>query len=137
ADDVRYFAFEVQPAWPVLLVAPSNVSTRYLSEALAPLELRESGRASFRCDTIEQGRLASQDLDNYRAIALVDPAPLTADVWKKLADYCEAGGGVHFSRQPRSADRVVSRSRRNESPRRQAHASSTDRWRYLSGPAHL
>src|SRR5439155_8694878 len=58
-DDVRYFAVEVQPAWPVLLVAPSGVLTRYLSEALAPLELRESGRASFRCDTIEQSRLGT------------------------------------------------------------------------------
>jgi hypothetical protein len=92
-DDIRYFAFEVQSAWPVLLVAPSGVSTRYLSEALAPLELRESGRASFRCDSIEQGRLATQELSEYRAIALLDPAPLTPDVWKKLADYCEAGGG--------------------------------------------
>ena len=93
-DDVRYFAFEVQPAWPVLLVAPQGVSTRYLSEALAPRELRESGRASFRCDTIEQSRLASHELGDYRAIALLDPEPLTADVWKKLADYCESGGGV-------------------------------------------
>jgi hypothetical protein len=93
-DDVRYFAFEVQPAWPVLLVAPEGVSPRYLSEALAPLELRESGRASFRCDAIDQSRLATQELNDYRAVALVDPAPLTADVWKKLADYCQAGGGV-------------------------------------------
>src|SRR5262245_10192887 len=93
-DDVRYFAFEVQPAWSVLLVAPEGVSTRYLSEALAPLELRESGRASFRCDTIDQGRLTAQELGDYRAVALIDPAPLTADVWKKLSDYCQAGGGV-------------------------------------------
>ncbi len=93
-DDVRYFAFEVQPAWPVLLVAPEGVSTRYLSEALAPLELRESGRASFHCDTIDQNHLATRELNDYRAVALIDPAPLTADVWKKLADYCQAGGGV-------------------------------------------
>jgi hypothetical protein len=93
-DDVRYFAFEVQPAWSVLLVAPQGVSTRYLSEALAPLELRESGRASFHCDTIDQSRLASQELGDYLAVALLDPEPLTADVWKKLADYCETGGGV-------------------------------------------
>ena len=57
-DDVRYFAVEVQPAWPVLVVAPPSVSTRYLIEALAPLELRESGRARFKCDAIEQSRLA-------------------------------------------------------------------------------
>src|SRR5207302_969240 len=75
-------------------VAPADVSSRYLSEALAPLELRESGRASFRCDSLNQDRLASQDLTDYRAIALIDPAPLTPDVWKKLADYCANGGGL-------------------------------------------
>jgi hypothetical protein len=93
-DDVRYFAVEVQPAWPVLLVAPSGVSTRYLAEALAPLELRESGRASFRCEAIEQSRLATQELADYRAVALLDPEPLTADAWTKLADYCDRGGGL-------------------------------------------
>lgn len=93
-DDIRYFAFEIQPAWPVLLVAPAGVSTRYLSEALAPRELRESGRASFRCDTIEQSRLATQELGDYAAIGLLDPQALTTDVWRKLADYCEAGGGL-------------------------------------------
>jgi aerotolerance regulator-like protein len=93
-DDVRYFAVEVQPAWSVLLVAPAGVSTRYLSEALAPLELRESGRASFRCDSIEQSRLATQDLADYRAVALLDPQALTADVWNKLAEFCDRGGGL-------------------------------------------
>jgi hypothetical protein len=101
-DDVRYFAVEVQPAWPVLLVAPEGVSTRYLSEALAPRELRESGRASFRCDSIEQSRLASQELADYRAVALIDPAPLTADIWQKLRDYCESGGGVAVFLGPRA-----------------------------------
>ena len=93
-DDVRYFAAEVQPAWSVLLVAPATSSTRYLSEALAPRELRESGRASFRCETIDQSRLASHELADYRAIALLDPEPLPADAWNKLADYCERGGGL-------------------------------------------
>jgi hypothetical protein len=93
-DDVRYFAAEVQPAWAVLLVTPQGVSPRYLAEALAPRELRESGRASFRCDAIEQSRLASQDLAEYRAIALLDPEPLTADVWNKMAEFCDRGGGL-------------------------------------------
>jgi hypothetical protein len=93
-DDVRYFAVEVQPAWPVLIVAPADVSARYLAEALAPRELRESGQASFQCETIEQSKLATQELTGYRALALVDPAPLTAEVWNRLAQYCEQGGGL-------------------------------------------
>ncbi|MEX2173240.1 MAG: BatA domain-containing protein [Pirellulaceae bacterium] len=93
-DDVRYFAVEVQAAWPVLIVAPAGVSSTYLSEALAPRSLRETGQARFHCDTIDQSRLASQELADYRAVALVDPQPLTPDLWTKLTDYANRGGGV-------------------------------------------
>ena len=93
-DDVRYFTAEVQPAWPVLIVAPAGVSPNYLAEALAPRELRETGQARFRCDTLDQARLAGHELSDYRAVALVDPAPLTPDVWTKLAEYADRGGGV-------------------------------------------
>ena len=50
-DDVRYFAVEVQPAWPVLVVSPPGVSPKYLAEALAPRELRETGQARFTVET--------------------------------------------------------------------------------------
>lgn len=93
-DDVRFFAVEVQPAWPVLVVSPQGVSPKYLVEALAPRELRETGQARFRCDTIDQSRLSSHELGDYRAIALLDPKPLTPDAWNKLAEFAAKGGGV-------------------------------------------
>jgi hypothetical protein len=95
-DDVRHFAVEVQEAWPVLVVAPQGVSTTYLTEALAPRELRETGRATFDCTVIDQARLASEELADYRAVALLDPQPLVPDAWKKLAEFAERGGGVAF-----------------------------------------
>ncbi|HZN33209.1 MAG TPA: BatA and WFA domain-containing protein [Pirellulaceae bacterium] len=93
-DDVRYFAVEVQPAWPVLVVAPADVSPRLFIEMLAPLEQRESGRARFKCDAIDQARLADAELADYRAVVLLDPKPLTPDLWKKLAEFCQTGGGL-------------------------------------------
>ena len=93
-DDVRFFTVEVQEAWPVLVVAPAGVSTTYLTEALAPRELRETGQARFECTVIDQSRLASQELGDYRAVALLDPTPLTPDEWTKLAEFAERGGGV-------------------------------------------
>jgi hypothetical protein len=93
-DDVRYFTVEVQPAWPVLIVAPQGVSTTYLADALAPRELRETGQARFRCDRVDQARLASQELADYRAVALLDPQPLTPELWMKLAEFATRGGGV-------------------------------------------
>jgi hypothetical protein len=95
-DDVRYFAVQVQEAWPILIVAPQGASTTYLAQALAPLELRESGRAQFKCDVIDQSRLAAHELADYRAVAVLDPQPLTPDVWSKLTEYANRGGGVAF-----------------------------------------
>lgn len=93
-DDVRFFAVEVQPAWPVLVVSPPGVSPKYLVEALAPRELRETGQARFAVETLDQSRLASHELADYRAIALLDPTPLTPTEWAKLAEFAERGGGV-------------------------------------------
>jgi hypothetical protein len=93
-DDVRYFSVEVQPAWPVLVVTPQGVSPKLFVEMLSPFEQRESGRARFACETIDQSRLAEQELADYRAVALLDPQPLTPDLWKKLGEYCQAGGGL-------------------------------------------
>jgi hypothetical protein len=95
-DDQRFFAVQVQEAWPVLVVAPAEVATTYFVEAIAPREFRETGRARFKCDVIDQTRLAAQELGDYRAVALLDPQPLTPDVWTKLADYATRGGGVGF-----------------------------------------
>jgi hypothetical protein len=93
-DDVRFFAVQVQEAWPVLVVAPPDVATTYFVEAIAPREFRETGRARFKCDVIDQSRLAAQELGDYRAVALLDPLPLTPDLWTKLSDYASQGGGV-------------------------------------------
>lgn len=94
ADDVRYFTVEVQQAWPVLVAAPQNVKTSYLTEALAPYQDKQTGTARFACDVIVQGDLPNRNLADYAAICLVDPAPLTAADWEKLAAYVKAGGGL-------------------------------------------
>ena len=93
-DDVRYFCVQVQEAWPVLVVAPPGAATTYFVEAIAPREFRETGRARFACDLVEQSRLAAQELSDYRAVVLLDPLPLPPDVWTKLTEYATRGGGV-------------------------------------------
>jgi hypothetical protein len=93
-DDVRYFVVDVQPPWPVLIVSPSDVSPSYLAEALAPRELREAGSAPFHCQTLDASALEAHPLDEYRAVALLDPRPLAPEVWAKLAAYVAEGGGL-------------------------------------------
>jgi aerotolerance regulator-like protein len=88
-DDVRYFAVEVQPDWPIAVFAPPGVQTDEQVRAL-----RNNPKARFRCDVLPQEELANKALDDYRAVCLLDPQPLASEIWDKLAAYVQSGGGV-------------------------------------------
>jgi hypothetical protein len=88
-DDVRYFAVEVQPDWPIAVFAPPGVQTDDQVRAL-----RNNPKARFQCDVLPEEELANKALDDYRAVCLLDPKPLPAEVWDKLAAYVEGGGGL-------------------------------------------
>lgn len=94
ADDVRYFTISVQPAWRVLVVAPSGVSTTAWTEAIAPYEYRQTGQARYEPVMISQADLANQNLDEFSAVFLLDPGPLTPPQWEQLASYATRGGGL-------------------------------------------
>lgn len=93
-DNTRFFAVETQPAVDVLVLAPPGVQTKYFVEALAPDEFRRTGRARFACRIEDQSRLASLSLDDYSAVCLLDPTPLTPATWDALARYVRDGGGL-------------------------------------------
>ena len=59
ADDVRYFSVEVRPPWPVLVVAqqPTAETAIYLTEAIAPAEMRKRHDARFDCKVIDYSEL--------------------------------------------------------------------------------
>ncbi|QDU26815.1 hypothetical protein ETAA8_18980 [Anatilimnocola aggregata] len=88
-DDVRYFALEVQPSLPVLVVAGPNVVSDLFVQVL-----KNNPQVRFDCRVIAQAELTSLDLSEYRAICLLDPQPATPEVWEKLVSYVERGGGV-------------------------------------------
>jgi len=96
ADDVRYFSVDVQPPWKLLVVDPksAHANVGFLTEMLAPAEMRKTGLARFECETIDQNELAKTELDGYAAVCLVDPKPLAPTEWDKLARYVSAGGGL-------------------------------------------
>ena len=105
-DNTRWFTVEVREAWPVLVVAGPGANPRFLAEALAPLEFRETGQARFNCDVISAGELSGRQLDDYASICLLDPPPLTTNLWQALADYTDAGGSlaVFLGRNARPID---------------------------------
>ena len=95
-DNRRFFTVEVKPSWRVLMVAPGPPERHaiYLTDAVAPAEFRRSGRARFDCEAIAFGDLPQAVLEDYAAVCLLDPTPLGADTWDKLANYASAGHGV-------------------------------------------
>ena len=95
-DDTRWFTVDVQPARKVLLAAPEPAAdyALFLSEAIAPHALRLKGTAAFQCETIPLPSLLKKPLAEYAAVCLLDPGPLAEDVWRQLAEYASAGGGV-------------------------------------------
>lgn len=96
ADDVRYFSVAVRPPWPVLVVAqqPTAETAIYLTEAIAPAEMRKRNDARFDCRVIGYGELASQTLDKFAAVCLLDPPGLEPVAWQRLTDYAATGHGV-------------------------------------------
>ena len=95
-DDERYFTVEVKPVWSVLVAAPEPAEAKafYLTEALAPEAFRRNGQARFRCDVVALERLEETALEGYAAVCVLDPRPMSALAWQRLATYANAGGGV-------------------------------------------
>lgn len=93
-DNRRYFTIHVRPPWPVLVAAPPGAVAEFLTERLAPYEFRQTGRARFECSTCDLRQINDQPLNDYAAVALLDPTPLTDDVWQKLLRYVQSGKGL-------------------------------------------
>lgn len=93
-DDVRYFTVEIEEPRPVLIAAGPNSGAREFAEAIAPQALRDRGETRFSGDVIAQADLATVELDKYEAVCILDPEPLSPDVWNRLNNYVRSGKGL-------------------------------------------
>lgn len=95
-DDLRFFTVDVRSAWKVLVVAPSPAEEQayFFTKALAPPAFRTSGQARFDCTVVRYEDLPADELDQYRAVFLLDPPPLTDGAWVALHAYATDGGSV-------------------------------------------
>lgn len=105
-DNRRYFTVHVRPPERVLLVAPKQALDRtvYLRLMLEPEELTKFGQGRFRCEVLDQARLAEGDLSAYAVIALVDPQPLGTTQAQRLYQYVSQGGGLAIFLGAEAAD---------------------------------
>jgi hypothetical protein len=93
-DNVRHFTIEVRNAWPILIVAPDGVATRFLTQAISPLKQLEAGTSQFQPDVVRQSEFVTQQLTQYSSVYFIDPAPLTDDQWAALNQFANLGGGI-------------------------------------------
>ena len=100
-DNTRFFACEVPPAFPVLLVdgSPSGDDGFYLGTALQPGGKTTSGW-SLRVEPPSYLR-KHEELDQYAAICLLDVARLDEPEVVALEEYVNAGGGLAVFLGPR------------------------------------
>ncbi len=96
ADDARYFTVDVRPPWKVLVAAhkPAQRRAIFLTEALAPAAFRRTSQARFECDVVPLDDLTTKPLDDYAAVCLLDPPPMSDPVWLTLTNYVDHGGGL-------------------------------------------
>lgn len=95
-DDRRWFTIDARPPWKVLIAAapPARSRAFYLTAALAPPGLLQTGQARFDYEVVPLAELAQQQLETYSAVCLLDPGPLPAEDWDQLYRYASSGGGV-------------------------------------------
>ncbi|MBR4834520.1 MAG: BatA domain-containing protein [Thermoguttaceae bacterium] len=117
ADDVRWFAVDVETDWRLLVVAPNPIAEKslFLTQALAPEEFKKTGRAPFELDVVPfAGKNAAPTADaetqtptslaaatpetlaRYRAVLLLDPPASAFDeaTVRRLTAFVEKGGGL-------------------------------------------
>ena len=93
-DNRRYFTVEVRPPAEVLLLGKESNDTLFLREALSPSSAADQTTVRFKCATDQFANGTKQTLVDYAAVCLLDPPPLSEELWQALVDYANEGGGV-------------------------------------------
>ncbi|MDR2762851.1 MAG: BatA domain-containing protein [Planctomycetaceae bacterium] len=90
-DDKMYFTIQVLPPSRIMIASetPVRETSLFLRQALMTIP--------FDVETIsfsELARKTSSELNQFKSLMLLDPPPLDAVIWKKLADFVSEGGGA-------------------------------------------
>jgi hypothetical protein len=90
-DNTRYFTVEVRPPAKVLLLGTKPGDAVFVEKALGA-SLGDESRFDVTVKTFAE--LEQTPLQNFQAVVLLDPGPLTAEAWSQLWDFASDGGGV-------------------------------------------
>ena len=106
ADNLRSFTVSVGSPARVLVAAPAPASRTglFLSQAIAPMALKKTGRARFDATLIDIAKLDTTSWDGVQGIVLVDPPPLEPRVWELLGQWLAQGRGLVIWLGPQAGD---------------------------------
>lgn len=90
-DNTRYFTVEVRPPAKVLLLVTKSADAMFVEYALGA-SLGDESRFDVTVKTFAE--LEKTSLEDFNAVALLDPGPLTTEAWSQLWDFTSGGGGV-------------------------------------------
>jgi len=93
-DNTRYFTVEVRPPAEILLLGKEPGDTLFLREALSPSSVTDQAPVRFQCATDRFANGTKRAFSDYAAVCLLDPPPLSVELWQALTDYASDGGGV-------------------------------------------
>lgn len=93
-DNKRYFTVEVKEGANVLLLGETDADTLFLREALSPSLLGADAPKRFNTTVERFSNAARINFDDFNAVCLLDPPPLSDEVLNNLVDYTRKGGGV-------------------------------------------
>jgi len=105
-DNTRFFTVEVRSAGQVLLLSEHKNDSLFLREALSPTLIADQGSNQFECLTERYAKAAKVDFEEFDVICLLDPPPLSDQLWQKIVNYAEQGGsvGIFLGHLARSAE---------------------------------
>lgn len=90
-DDGQFFSISVHPPTKILLFSqiPVRETSLYLREALelVPFDVHAESFTELFGKT-------QKELQEFRAVVLLDPPPQPPAIWKKLSDFAVSGAGV-------------------------------------------
>jgi hypothetical protein len=90
-DNTRFFTVEVRPPAKVLLLATRPADALFVENALGA-SLGVESRFDVTVKTFDE--LPKTALDDFQAVALLDPGALSTEAWSLLWDFAAGGGGV-------------------------------------------
>jgi hypothetical protein len=93
-DNKRFFTIEVNEGANVLLLGETDADTLFLREALSPSLLGADAPKRFNTTVNRFTNAARINFDDFDAVCLLDPPPLSDDVLNNLVTYARKGGGV-------------------------------------------